>query len=336
MKILIYSSLFYPKIGGVETVVEILASTFTDFGHKVTLVCPTPVDSLNIKKFDFNVIHRPHFNQFIKLIQCCDVYFQASNLDLNGIWPMLFFRRRWLVLHHNFYSTLNKNLLKNFLRRICAKFATHISASQYIAQHLFAPSFIIHNPYDNDVFYETPNVPRDKELVFLGRLEAEKGVDVLIKALSVLKVQGLKPRLTIIGFGSQEQNLRNQMRDLNLEIQIDFVGIKTGLELARLLNAHKILIVPSRYDEPFGVVALEGIACGCIVVASEGGGLKEAIGPCGVTFPNENEEALAECLIKFLSKPETMRRYRNNANQHLTRFKKRVVAETYLKLMSKK
>ena len=38
----------------------------------------------------------------------------------------------------------------------------------------------------------------------------------------------------------------------------------------------------------FGVVALEGIACGCVIVGSEGGGLEEAIGPCGVTFPNSN------------------------------------------------
>jgi glycosyltransferase involved in cell wall biosynthesis len=71
----------------------------------------------------------------------------------------------------------------------------------------------------------------------------------------------------------------------------------------RLLNAHRILVVPSRYDEPFGIVALEGIACGCLVIGSRGGGLKEAIGPCGLTFDNGDAAGLAGLLEAALADP---------------------------------
>ena len=63
------------------------------------------------------------------------------------------------------------------------------------------------------------------------------------------------------------------MAALGLERQVEFTGVLQGETLVRTLNAHRIMVVPSRTPEPFGVVALEGIACGCVVVGSEGGGL---------------------------------------------------------------
>jgi len=91
--------------------------------------------------------------------------------------------------------------------------------------------------------------------------------------------------------------------------------------------------VPSRYQEPFGIVALEGIACGCVVVGSEGGGLREAIGPCGLTFPNGDASALARCLAQLLRDDESVRALRRPAAQHLLRFRRAKVAGEYLRLM---
>jgi glycosyltransferase involved in cell wall biosynthesis len=52
---------------------------------------------------------------------------------------------------------------------------------------------------------------------------------------------------------------------------VDFVGTKTDHELVKLLNTHQIMVVPSLWNEPFGLVALEGVACGCVLsVPSEG------------------------------------------------------------------
>jgi glycosyltransferase involved in cell wall biosynthesis len=108
-----------------------------------------------------------------------------------------------------------------------------------------------------------------------------------------------------------------------------------GHELAEELNAHKVLVAPSLGNEGFGVVALEGMACGCVVIGSEGGGLREAIGPGGLTFPNGDVEALAVCLEKALFDAETIARCRSAAPAHLARHQPGPVAGRYLEVFSK-
>ena len=93
------------------------------------------------------------------------------------------------------------------------------------------------------------------------------------------------------------------------------------------------MVVPSLWDEPFGIVALEGIACGCVVIGSEGGGLKDAIGSCGVTFPNGDVQALTQILLKLLKNPDQTSIYRANAPDHLLRHQKSAIAEAYLQIL---
>jgi glycosyltransferase involved in cell wall biosynthesis len=101
-----------------------------------------------------------------------------------------------------------------------------------------------------------------------------------------------------------------------------------------LLNQHRILVVPSRWPEPFGIVAVEAIACGCVVVGSVEGGLPEAIGPCGLTFPNGETEALAGVLQQLLTNPNKLAALRANAAAHLAQFNRTHVARLYLDAMS--
>ena len=95
------------------------------------------------------------------------------------------------------------------------------------------------------------------------------------------------------------------------------------------------MVIPSRWEEPFGIIALEGIASGCVIVGSEGGGLKEAIGPCGITFPNDDEGALDRILMKLLSNPDKLAFYRKGAQEHLLRYRKERIARAYLKVFEK-
>jgi len=135
--------------------------------------------------------------------------------------------------------------------------------------------------------------------------------------------------------GPEEENLRRLTADLGLDRQLTFAGQKSGAELAAILNRHQILVVPSRWAEPFGIVALEGIACGCVVVGSENGGLKEAIGPCGVTFENENLDALAAQLKRLLNDPGAQNSLRQHASEHLAKFQSDTVAAAYLRIIRK-
>jgi glycogen(starch) synthase len=330
VKILIYSPAFHPSVGGLEMVVSILAQQFIRLEHKVKLVSTTP--ATDEKTFPFEVVRHPGPKKLLELTRWCDLFFQA-NVSLKGIWPLLIFRRPYVVTHQGWYAHLDGSQdWRGRLKFIVTRFAHNISASHAVAGHVPSPSTVIPNPYREDIFYLRPDIVREKELMFLGRLVSDKGADLLLDALARLKVQGLKPRLTIVGTGPEEPLLREQARTLCIEDQVNFIGSRMGRELAEILNAHQILIAPSRVQEGFGIVALEGLACGCVVVGSRNGGLKDAIGLCGATFPNGDVEALTQTLASLLNDPGRLTAYRAQASAHLSRHTGEEVAKAYLQV----
>ncbi|HEV7783858.1 MAG TPA: glycosyltransferase, partial [Thermoanaerobaculia bacterium] len=126
--------------------------------------------------------------------------------------------------------------------------------------------------------------------------------------------------------------LEAQARSLGGEVEVRFLGARHGDEIARLLNAHRILVVPSRYDEPFGIVALEGIACGCLVIGSRGGGLNEAIGRCGLTFRNGDSRELADLLAAALAGPSRFTPSPEEVAAHLARHRGGAMVNAYLQV----
>ncbi|MBC6479976.1 MAG: glycosyltransferase family 4 protein [Hormoscilla sp. GM7CHS1pb] len=333
MKILMYSPSFYPKIGGIETVISILAHEFVERKHNVKVISSTP--ARDEKKFPFEVIRRPSLYQLLQLTRWCDIFLQG-NISLKGIWPLLFIRKPLIATHHSLYQRLDGSLgWQDYLKQFVTRFAINICVSNALAVRLQSKSTVIPNPYREDIFYEIPEIKRDKEFVFLGRLVSDKGADLLLTSMAKLKALGLMPKLTIIGSGPEEANLRQQAKSLEIGERVYFVGAKVEKELVQLLNAHQILVVPSRCQEAFGIVALEGIACGCVVVGSEGGGLKEGIGTCGPTFPNGDVQALTQILVELLTDTSKLSTYRANATYHLSRHTSTAVAKAYLEVLEK-
>lgn len=329
MKILHYSPAFLPHVGGLELNVANLASELTARGCEVVVVTTTPGDG-RPEDFSFRVVRRPGPMELLGWVRWCDVFFQA-NVSLRGLWPLLLVRRPWAVSHHSWYCQTDGRIawqdrLKRFLLRYAA---ASISVSDAVAADLDTPSVVIRNPYRENLFRLLPGVPRSRDLIFVGRLVSDKGADVLLDALAHLAEQGLSPRLTVVGQGPEEDPLKEQAARLGLADRIDFAGLRTEEELVRLLNEHRILVVPSRYHEPFGIVALEGIACGCVVVGSSGGGLPEAIGPCGRTFENGDARALAGVLADLLRHPEIHEGYTRHRAAHLAHHTTSEVAGRY-------
>jgi len=154
-------------------------------------------------------------------------------------------------------------------------------------------------------------------------------------ALKHLHRGGLKPDLTIVGRGPEEQNLRRLVVELGLDGQVNFAGYQSGQALVQQLNRHRIVAIPSRWAEPFGLVALEGIACGCVIVGSAQGGLKEAIGPCGLTFDNGDERGLADCFKDLITHSEKQDALRAVASEHLAKFRADRVASAYFQIVEK-
>lgn len=325
MNVLLSSYSFFPSIGGLETASAILAREFVHAGHAVKLVTQTPFTGVD--DFPFEVIRQPTALHLLSLVYWCDFYLQ-NNVSLLLAWPLLLIRRPWVVAHHIWLSPDWKGRLKRFLLR----FGIGVSISAAIAAD-FPPSTVIPDPYDNTVFYERSEICRDRDLVYVGRLISDKGVHLVLEALTNLRSQGQCLTLTIVGGGPEEAALRRLAQQLGLEDLVCFAGVQRGHNLARLLNAHRVMVVPSIWLEPFGIVALEGIACGCIVIGSEGGGLKDAIGPCGLTFPNGDVEALTRCLANLFEHPEHWPAFRAAAADHLVQHTPAAVASTYLRIL---
>lgn len=333
MKILIYSPAFYPSVGGLETVVRTLADEFVAAGHEVTVVSQTA--ATDETKFGFDVIRQPSFGKMLSLLKWSDVYFQA-NISLRGLWPLLFVSRPLIVSHNNWYQRPNgKRVWQDHLKHLIARRTVGISVSQAVAEHADPHSTVIPNPYRANTFHKLSNASRTRDLVFTGRLVSDKGVDLLLDALALLNSRGITPQLTIIGGGPEEAALKAQAERLSLGKQVEFAGVKRDAALTEMLNAHRILVVPSRWQEPFGIVALEGIACGCVVVGSEGGGLKEAIGSCGVTFPNGDAHALAAKLEELLLDERKIAALRAGAESHLAKHQPATVAQRYLDIFER-
>ena len=326
MKILLGSHHFFPSTGGIETVSELLAREFVGLGHEVRVLTQTEGEG----SFAFPVIRRPGASELLRQVRWCDVFLQ-NNISLRTVWPLLFARRPLFIAHQTWITNPDGSVgWEHRLKRFVLRYAASLAISRAIAEELPVPSILVGNPYDDQVFEKLPADARTKEIIFVGRLVSDKGADLLLEAMALLES---KPRLTIAGDGPERGRLEKQMATLQLQSQIDFVGNQSSDNLAKLLNQHQIMVVPSRWKEPFGIVALEAIACGCVVVGSAEGGLPEAIGPCGITFPNNDARGLANALTELLGDPTRRDALRRGADSHLAEFTPRHVAKRYLEVM---
>jgi glycosyltransferase involved in cell wall biosynthesis len=161
----------------------------------------------------------------------------------------------------------------------------------------------------------------------------EKGVQVLIEALTILRRAGQPLTATIVGDGEERDSLEQLAKRNHLEQCLLFTGAVTGGALAGLLNRHRLMVVPSTYHEPFGIVALEGIACGCVVIGSQAGGLPEAIGPCGTTVRPANPALLAAEIRDVLAGRRELAGFPKLAEAHLAAHRAEAVASRYLELL---
>jgi glycosyltransferase involved in cell wall biosynthesis len=135
--------------------------------------------------------------------------------------------------------------------------------------------------------------PRDGVL-FVGRLVPDKGAAVLLDALAILRTRlSAVPRLTIIGAGPERRRLQHLAHAHRLEVA--FTGTVPPAVVAAAMQRSLVLAVPSTAQEPLGLVAIEAMAAGAVVVASATGGLTETVvdGRNGYTVPPGRAQALA-------------------------------------------
>ncbi len=333
VKILICSYAFSPSVGGIESVSALLGAEFLRQGHEVKLVTETAGETN--RENGFEVSRHPSEATLFSSYRWADVVWH-NNLSMRLLWPALIRRRPCFVTTQTWLSgAKDRETRMSRLKRLILKGCRNISISHAIAEHIRVPSVVLGNPYDASCFAVSKEITRELKLVFVGRLVSDKGLLLLLQALAQLQTLSLYPSLTVIGSGPEQTHCEDFVKKSGLDQQVSFLGALSGQPLAATLNAHEILVIPSRWAEPFGIVALEGIACGCVVVGTKDGGLKEAIGPCGILCENNNVDALADALRLLLSDEALRITLRSHAESHLQQFSPSLIAGEYLGLFER-
>jgi len=164
-----------------------------------------------------------------------------------------------------------------------------------------------------------PLAERDAStLLFAGRLEYEKGVQVLLEALPRIRRTVPDARLLIAGTGTYEAALHELAEARPIGSTVEFLGRVPDDELVALFQRAAAVVIPSLY-EPFGMVALEAAACGAPLVVSDIGGLGEFAAAGGaLVAPASDVTALAAAVVRLLEHPALAQATTEAATSRLT------------------
>jgi len=164
--------------------------------------------------------------------------------------------------------------------------------------------------------------PAQRLVLMVGRLVYEKGFHLALDALAPVVRRLGNVRFVVAGTGMAEAELRRQAHTLGLSRHGTFLGWVGDDMLHSLYRVADLCIVPSIY-EPFGLVALEAMASGCLCVVADTGGLREVVpgdGSVGLRFPSRDAAALGALLEQVLADDDARAAVIADAREHVLRF----------------
>ena len=170
---------------------------------------------------------------------------------------------------------------------------------------------VAHAGVDTDLFQEAPDHAWRWRLLYCGRIDRRKGIDLAVACLPLLPDEAT---LAIVGDGDPEYRaeLEQLARELEVHDRVHFRRVERD-RLPALFAEHDALLFPVRWEEPWGLVPLEAMAVGLLVVASGRGGTREYLADgenCLLAETDDGREALAEALRRLASDPELRGRLR--------------------------
>jgi D-inositol-3-phosphate glycosyltransferase len=255
------------------------------------------------------------------------------------------------------YRINGENQVLRFADRIIAATLAEQSQLQFLYRADKDKIIIVPPGVDISHFYPIPpdeaksviGIPKDDRMVlFVGRIEPLKGVDTLIRAIAHMHKAGVQVQfphyLAIIGgdpnadpleMNSEMSRLQRLCAELGMEDLVIFLGKRSQSSLPYYYSAAEVLVMPSYY-ESFGMVALEAMACGTPVVASQVGGLAFLIqdGVTGYVIPGGDSLAMSERLTQIISQPDLRRQLGTQAAAYARNYSWENIADRLLEVYS--
>ncbi len=338
MKILLILEYYHPNIGGLEKLFKSLVDQLTEQQHQVTIITnKIAPDQPSVEKFDQTTIHRYNFyNRYlftllaffpaIKLARKCDLI-QTTSYNaglpaycagwLTGKKVCITFHEVWLDLWFRlpFFSHVSKwlhYLFERFLLKL--PFHHFIAVSEHTKQALLLAGISstkisrIYNGIDYtalDQYKPDSKLAIEKPFTFLyfGRLGISKGLDVLIKAVKILRDQDSHFQVILI-LPRKPSKLFKQIQGMMAELKVtsQFImkhELREDVLFQQVVSADAI-VIPS-YSEGFCFAAAESVALDKPIISSDQGALKEVVGGKVLTFSHQDPTELAAKMIDAMN-----------------------------------
>ena len=224
------------------------------------------------------------------------------------------------IFFHN--DPLNMSGSKTLAERqlIIRKAGAILCVSKYIKNKLLTgfkeiPQnvFVLHNGVDRKII-DFPK--KNKEMIFVGRLVQEKGVELFINAVEKISEKLPEWKFSIVGASHLGENGEKSSfanlcskKFLNIKGKTFFTGYLSNSAVQKKMQNASVVIVPSLWDEPYGLVVAEAMSNGAAVITSYSGGIPEVIGSNGVVIKNINQDKLERSMYILGSSSEKLKKF---------------------------
>ena len=247
---------------------------------------------------------------------------------------------------YSFGTPVGKLLLKKWARKLNGKTAVSPPALGYVSKHFPGDYAIIPNGIDSKRFH--PDILPIEEfsddkinILFVGRMEARKGFNYLLKAYKRVKQEIPNSRLIAVGPGTRlRHKYEKHVRQNGLK-DVVFIGYAPYSELPRYYKTADIVCAPATGRESFGIVLLEAMAVGKPLIASNIEGYASVLsdGVQGLLVPPKNAEKLAEALLSLMTDESRQQqmgaRGKATASEYDWEHIAQRVVDFYLKILNK-
>ncbi|MCZ2526459.1 glycosyltransferase [Streptomyces sp. SCUT-3] len=214
-------------------------------------------------------------------------------------------------------------ILQPALEKISARIAVSEYARRTLVEHLGGDAVVIPNGVDVGFFSRAEPEPawQGGTIGFIGRIdEPRKGLPALMRAFPRILEAHPGTRLLVAGRGDQEEaaaGLPPEVRG-----QVEFLGMVSDEDKARLLRSVDLYVAPNTGGESFGIILVEAMSAGAPVLAADLDAFRQVLdrGRAGELFPVGDADALADSAVRLLGDPAALARLREAGSRHVRRF----------------
>lgn len=338
IRLLAWMPFFWPDVGGIEIISAKLILALRERGYDITVITshgrkdlPDAEEFHGVRVFRFPFMDAL-LNRNIPLILriqrevariAADFRPDVHYVNFGGPVPISFFYLRTagsapapvLLTLHNSVAGLDageSTILGQVFKKadwVTACSAAVLGDARSLDPTIRARSSVVYYGLDAPGLEPEPLDFDEPVVMCLGRVVEEKGFDIALSAFASFRVRYPKARLVLVGDGSSLSALRQQAADLGLDGRMDFRGEVSPVHVPALINTACMVVVPSRWREAFGLVALEAAQMGRPVVATRVGGLPEAVldGETGLVVQKDDPRVLFDAMAYLMEHPERAR-----------------------------